>query len=126
MTTLRVGVAGYAQLKARTIAIARGELQPGRGAPKVWFPSTESLARVLSNRNRSILEAIRKTRPQSISELAEETGLKAATVSWAVQTLAQYGLLTVRHTQGGQMVPRVPYSRLTVAIELSASGGAQA
>lgn len=50
MKTLEVGIASYADMKARTMAIARGELRPKPGDPKVWFTSPESFAKVLSNR----------------------------------------------------------------------------
>jgi len=33
--TLKVGIASYEQMNARTIAVARGEHKPGRGEPKV-------------------------------------------------------------------------------------------
>ena len=44
MKTLKIGIAGYDRMKARTMAIARGEHKPGRGEPKVWFTSVESFA----------------------------------------------------------------------------------
>ena len=65
MKTLRVGIAGYREMKARTLAIARGEHRPARGEPKVWIPSLESIDKVLSNRNRTLLKMITKERPGS-------------------------------------------------------------
>lgn len=35
MTTLQVGVASYEEMKARTLAVARGELRVAADAPKV-------------------------------------------------------------------------------------------
>ena len=55
MKVLKVGIASYEDMKARTMAIARGALKPKPGEPKVWFPSAESLVRVLSDRNRALL-----------------------------------------------------------------------
>lgn len=46
MTTLKVGIASYADMKARTIAIASGELKPHPDDPKVWCTSPESLAKL--------------------------------------------------------------------------------
>jgi predicted transcriptional regulator len=54
MTTLKVGIASYEDMKARTMRIARGK-RPARGMPKVWFTSTESFAKVLSAGNRDLL-----------------------------------------------------------------------
>lgn len=34
MKTLRVGLAGHEQMKARTVAIARGECRPAADEPK--------------------------------------------------------------------------------------------
>ena len=48
MTTLKVGIATYAEMKARTLAVARGERRIASTEPKVWFTSTESFAKVLS------------------------------------------------------------------------------
>ena len=58
MKTLKIGIATYEDMKARTMAIARGELQPRPGDPKVWFTSPESFAKLLSNRNRALLAQI--------------------------------------------------------------------
>ncbi|WP_192499081.1 hypothetical protein [Skermanella pratensis] len=58
MTTLRIGITSYEQMKARTMAIARGELRPGPDEPKVWFTSMDSLANVLSEGNRTLLRQI--------------------------------------------------------------------
>ena len=56
MTTLKIGIATYDEMKARTMAIAKGEHKPKRGEPKVWFTSMESFARILSDRNRDLLD----------------------------------------------------------------------
>ena len=42
MKTLRIGILPYEEMKARTLAIARGELKPAKDDPKVWLPSTEN------------------------------------------------------------------------------------
>jgi predicted transcriptional regulator len=75
MTTLKVGIASYDEMKARTLRIARGE-RPARGEPKVWFTSTESFAKVLSAGNRELLRVIAEKAPASLDELATLTGRK--------------------------------------------------
>lgn len=65
MTTLRVGIASYDEMKARTLAVARGERRIQSGEPKVWFTSTESFAKILSARNRELLRVIAERTPQS-------------------------------------------------------------
>ena len=71
MKTLKIGIAGYDQMKARTMAIALRERTPAKDEPKVWFTSIESFARLLSEHNRDLLELIARERPQSLTELAE-------------------------------------------------------
>ena len=70
MTTLRVGIASYEEMKARTMAVARGKLRITRNEPKVWFTSTESFAKVLSAGNRDLLRVIVEQEPGSLDELA--------------------------------------------------------
>src|SRR5829696_2828981 len=55
---LRVGIASHSEVKARMMAIARGELVPSPDDPKVWFPSTETFGKVLSGSNRELLAEI--------------------------------------------------------------------
>ncbi len=57
MTDPKVGIATYAEIKARTLAIAKGELQPKPGDPKIWATSPASYARLMLSQSRSILEA---------------------------------------------------------------------
>ena len=61
MKTLRIGIAGYDQIKARTMAIARGERTPAKGQPKVWCTLIESFAKLLSEHNRDLMEVLRST-----------------------------------------------------------------
>lgn len=61
MKTMKFGIASYDEFKARTMAIARGELKPAANELKVWFPSAENLARVLSQKNQALLATIAKS-----------------------------------------------------------------
>ena len=74
MKTLKIGIAGYDRMKARTMAIARGEHKPARGEPTVWFASIESFAKVHSQGNREPLAMMGRERPGSVTELAEISG----------------------------------------------------
>ncbi|HEY0835679.1 MAG TPA: hypothetical protein VGE72_17385 [Azospirillum sp.] len=58
MTTLRIGIATYDEMKARTMAIARGQCRPAPDDPKVWFTSMESFAKVLSHGDRELRRLI--------------------------------------------------------------------
>src|SRR5437763_16989465 len=37
VTTLRIGIASYDEMKGRTLAVARGERRIAPGEPSVWF-----------------------------------------------------------------------------------------
>src|SRR5947199_4052894 len=110
MKTLRVGIAGYQQYKNRTMAIARGELKPRAGEPKVWFTSIESFARVLSDKNRELLSMIAETEPGSMNELAQKTGRARSNLSRTLRTMERYGLVRFVKGAGRQLAPRVHYS----------------
>ena len=118
MSTLRVGIASLEQMKARTLAIARGQLKPGPQDPKVWFTSTESMARVLSAKNRELLETIRLKAPKSLSELAEQTGRKKPNLSRTLKTMQRYGLVQVQPEGRGRLVAKVLHKRVAMVLEL--------
>jgi hypothetical protein len=73
MTTLKVGIASYEEMKVRTMAVARGESRVATDEPKVRFTSTESFAKVLSAGNRELLRVIAEKAPGSLDELARIT-----------------------------------------------------
>ena len=81
MTTLKVGIASYSEMKARTMAVARGERRMRPDEPKVWFTSTESFAKVLSAGNRELLRVIAEKAPGSLDELARITGKAKSNLS---------------------------------------------
>ena len=99
MKTLRIGIAGYDQMKARTMAIARGEHRPRKDEPTVWFTSVDSFAKVLSARNRELLELIARERPGSIAELETLSGRAKSNLSRTLRTMARYGLVDLREAQ---------------------------
>jgi predicted transcriptional regulator len=118
---LRIGIASREQMKARTVAIARGELRPGPNDPKIWFTSLESLAQVLSSKNKLLLEIIRRVRPASLKELAELSGRKEGNLSRTLHTMARYRLVTLNRSERGTIVPSVPYDRVLCDFELNAA-----
>ena len=95
MKTLKVGIADYESMKARTLRIARGEEHPGPNDPKVWFTSTESFARILSAGNRELLRTIAERAPSSLDELAQMTGRAKSNLSRTLKKMADYGLVEI-------------------------------
>ena len=81
MKTIVIGVMPQEQVRARAIAIARGEYKPKPGEPKIWFTSMKSVAEVLSDQNRALLKVIRETNPDSMAMLAKATGRQPGNLS---------------------------------------------
>ena len=121
MKTLLVGVAGYERMKARTMAIARGQHKPTNDEPKVWFTSIESFAKVLSQRNQALLALIASEKPESLTELAEIAGRKKSNLSRTLKTMSRYGLVELRAGPRGTLIPRVAYDRVRLDVSLTIS-----
>lgn len=119
MTTLKVGIADYEEMKARSLRIARGEERQGAADPKVWFTSTESFAKVLSAGNRELLRTIAERSPGSIDELSEITGRAKSNLSRTLKTMAGYGLVRMERGQGRRLAPRVAYDRVELALPIT-------
>ena len=118
MTTLNVGIASYADMKARTLAIARGKLKPSPRDPKVWFTSAESFAKVLSEGNRALLALIAARHPGSLDELARASGRKKSNLSRTLRRMAACGLITLKRGARGRLIPRVGFDRIVLRLPL--------
>ena len=99
MKAVVVGIMSQERMRERVLAIARGEYKPRPGEPKVWFTSMRSLAEVLSDENRALLQVIQQSKPESISALAELTGRKPGNLSRTLKTMANYGFVEMRREQ---------------------------
>jgi predicted transcriptional regulator len=117
MKTLKVRIASYEDMKERTLAIAKGELKPKAGEPKIWFTSPESFAKLLSNRNRALLGVIAETRPESIH--ASATGRTPGNLSRTLRTMERYGLVRLHKSARGTVRPEVPYRDVQLEMSLS-------
>jgi predicted transcriptional regulator len=124
MTTLKVGIASYEDMKARTMRIARGELRVMAGDPEIWFTSTESFARVLSAENRKILQVIGERSPASLDELARMTGRKKSNLSRTLKTMEGYGLVRLVRGERGRVAPKVIADRVELRLPVTRSNDA--
>ena len=118
MKKLKVGIASLDQFRKRTMAIARGEIKPAAGDPKVWFTSVESFASILSDSNRELLALIAEMEPDSMNELAEKAGRARSNLSRTLRTMERYGLVRFVKGRGRQLAPRVRYSDIVLAMPL--------
>ena len=118
MKTLTIGVSSYKKIKEITMAVARGKLKITKNDPKIWFSSIESLAQVLSTKNKMLLEIISKQEPKNIKELAMLSGRQKSNLSRTLKTLQQYGLVELKTGHGKELIPVIPYGKLKVNCEL--------
>jgi predicted transcriptional regulator len=107
---LIVGIASYEEMKARTMAIAKGEYSPERGEPKVWFTSLESFAKVLSKRNVELLQIIAEHQPVGYKELESLSGRKIPSLSRTLRTMERYGLVRLEKGPNRKIIPHALYS----------------
>ena len=118
MNVLKIGIASRERQKARTLAIARGELKPQEHDPKVWFTSIESVAQVLSTKNKMLLEIIRRSKPSSLAELAKLSEREESNLSRTLHTMERYGFVVLKKADRGRLLVFAPYDGFTVDMPL--------
>jgi predicted transcriptional regulator len=121
VTTLKVGIASYEDMKSGTVAVARRERRVSPGDPKVWFTSTESFAKVLSAGNRELLRIIAEQAPGSLDELARMAGRAKSNLSRTLKTMAGYGLVRLERGERGRITPKVTHDRIELDLPLTHS-----
>ena len=119
MTTLRVGIASYEEMKARTMAVALGKRRIAASEPKVWFTSTESFARVLSKGNRELLRIIAEEAPGSLDDLARLSGRAKSNLSRTLKTMAGYGLVRLERGARGRLAAKVVHDRVELDLPIA-------
>jgi predicted transcriptional regulator len=62
MKVIKIGIASQQKIRQRVLAIAKGEITPKPSDPKVWFTSMRSMAEVLSDENRAMMDVICRSR----------------------------------------------------------------
>jgi predicted transcriptional regulator len=96
MRKIVIGIMPQEKIRARILAIARGEYKPRKNEPKVWFPSMKSVAEVLSDNNRALLKMIAEIQPESLSELADAAGRQPSNLSRTLKTMEHYGFVELK------------------------------
>ncbi len=104
---VKIGIASHEELRARAMAIARGERRRHPDEPTVWFTSLESLAKVLSESNQQLLRIIDEQRPGSLKELEALTGRRVSNLSRTLKTMNKYGLVHLNRGKRGAIAPEV-------------------
>lgn len=115
MKTLKIGIMSRDEFCRYTTSIAKGEVKPAPDAPKVWFDSVESMAQVLSAKNRQLLYTIQETRPESLGQLARITGRRKESLSRTLSTMAAHGLVKLEKGPRNSLMPVPLADRFEVA-----------
>jgi predicted transcriptional regulator len=102
------------------LAIARDELESTQDEPKLWFTSIDSLARVLSDKNRALLDLIIEQQPSSLAELESLSGRAKSNLSRTLKNMARFGLVELTKGEGGTVMPSVPYGKINLDLQLGA------
>ena len=107
MKTITIGIMPQKKMRARVLAIVKGRYKRKAGEPKIWFPSMRSVAEVLSDENRALLQIIRESEPGSLGELSQITGRQVSNLSRTLKTMSNYGLVELKREGGKQVRPIV-------------------
>ena len=118
MTTLKVGIVSYEEMKARSIAVARGTPRIAADEPKVWFTSTESFAKILSAENRELLQVIATEASKSLDQLARIIGRAKSNLSRTLKTMEACGLVRLERGEKGRITPKVIHDRVKLDLLL--------
>ena len=95
-----IGIMSQEKIRERALKIARREYTPTPEEPRIWFPSMDSLAQILSDQNRALIRLIAEAHPESISELAKLSHRKQSNLSRTLKTLSSYGLVDLQKHNG--------------------------
>ena len=105
MTTLKVGIASYEEMKARTMAVARGEHRIAPGSRRCGSPRRSPLPR-FCRRAIATCCGIVEQAPGSLDELARITGKAKSNLSRTLRTMEGYGLVRLNGASGAGSRPR--------------------
>ncbi len=112
--TLYIGIAPREYIKQRTIAIARGE-RPSADEPKHWVSSLEALGRILSKKNMLLIEMIRHSRPESMTELAAMSGRARSNLSRTLRSMERIGFIEFEQKiSRARKAPRLRYDTFQI------------
>lgn len=97
---MKIGIMSREDFQKYTIQIAKGHIKPPKDGPKIWFDSVESMAQILSKRNRELLKTIKEQKPKSLTELAAVTGRKISNLSRTLRNMENYGIVELKKESG--------------------------
>jgi predicted transcriptional regulator len=117
---LKVAIAPREEIIRYTRDIVAGRRRRTADDPDVWFTSIESFAKVLSERNQSLLALIARKRPESIDALASASGRAKSNLSRTLRTMERYGLVRLEKGKSRKLRPVVTFSRVELSLKVAA------
>ena len=117
--TLKIGIAPREVVACYTRDVIGGRRRRRTDDPDIWLTSVESLAKVLSERNRALLALIAEHQPDSLDALAEVSGRAKSDLSRTLHTMAHYGLVHLEKGEGRKFKPIVTFERVEVRLALT-------
>ena len=118
--TLKIGIAPRDVIARYTRDIVAGRRRRTARDPDVWFTSVESFAKILSERNRSLLALIAERRPDSIDTLAAASGRARSNLSRTLRTMERYGLVRLEKGEGRKLRPVVTFEVVELTLTVAA------
>lgn len=89
----------------------------------VWFDSIKSVASVLSEDNRNLLNLINENQPETITELSKLTGRAVSNLSRTMKTLEKHGIIDLE-VSGKCIKPHIKYNQFHIVCGLSSKSKA--
>lgn len=83
----------------------------------VWFDSLQSIASILSDKNRELINIIRQTKPSSIQALADITNREQSNLSRTLKTLEDHKIVTLEKV-GKNLKPSVIATEFVIPISI--------
>ena len=118
--TLKVGIAPRQAIFQYVRDVVAGRRRRSADDPDIWFSSVESFAKVLSDKNRSLLALIAEKHPDSIDALAEASGRAKSNLSRTLRTMENYGLVKLEKGKGRKLRPVVTFSQVELRLKVAA------
>ena len=122
--TLKIGIISQKAYQRRTMDIARGKYKKNPKEPKLWLTSLDSIAKLLSPKNKLLLEFIKENHPQSIQEIAEMTGRNKGNISKTLKLMSNYGIIELNKKDKGAIVPEVKFDKIQIEYGLESNAAA--
>jgi predicted transcriptional regulator len=115
---MKLRIQSMKALRAKMLAVARGERKAPADAGRVSFESVEAVMRLLTPENRQLLAVIEKKKPASVADLARLVGRAEPNVSRTLGKLVAAGFVRLKPGAGKTKAPEVAIRRLTVDIDI--------